>query len=647
MSYLKFDKTLLINLEKSLAKEMLRTNKSGAYSATTIIDCNTRKYHGLLVVPLPQFNDDHHVLLSSFDETVIQHGAEFNMGIHKYQEDYYSPKGHKYIREFDIEKVARTIYRVGGVILSKERVFISHENRILIKYTLLEAHSPTLLRFRPFLAFRNVNTLSSENDNINRSYQEIENGIATSLYDNFPLLHMQFSKKPEYVFMPDWYKGIEYMKEQERGYDFKEDLYVPGYFELPIKKGESIIFSAGVSDIQPTKLKKMYDDELNKRTLRLDFFYCLKNAAQQFYNKKGSGDYLIAGYPWFHYRARDEFVSLPASIIAFDNVSLFESIMKTAQIAVHNFLNDEEPQTQLAEVDSPDALLWLVWAIQQYALFTSNEQAYDKYGELLTEVMMFILEKKHPRLFLQDNGLLSVNGREHPATWMNAVEYGYPITPRSGYVVEINALWYNALRFLEQLVAENVSQDEAEKWRAEALLAEGAFSKIFWNGNYLYDYVDGYDKNVEVRPNMIFAVSLPFSPLNKDRQKLVLDIITRELLTPKGLRSLSPKSGSYRPQYIGGQLERNRNYHNGPIWPWTLGAYAEAYLKIYKKSGIPFLERIMIGLENEMSELCIGTLPELFDGNPPYKGHGAMSFSMSVAEVLRTLQLLKKHKGEG
>ena len=277
MSYLKFDKNLLINLEQSLPIEMLRTNKSGAYHCTTLIGCNTRKYHGLLVIPVPGIDDDNHVILSSLDETVIQRGAEFNLGLHKYGGDYFFPKVHKYIRELTCEDVPKTIYRVGGVILSKEKVFISHENRILIKYTLLEAHSPTTLRLRPFLAFRNVNTLTFENNNINKSYEEIENGICSCLYEGYPCLFMQLNKKPEYISHPDWYKGIEYPKEQERGYDYKEDLYVPGYFDVTIEKGEEIIFSAGVSPVSPKSLKTLFTKEAQSRTPRNSFYNCLKN----------------------------------------------------------------------------------------------------------------------------------------------------------------------------------------------------------------------------------------------------------------------------------------------------------------------------------------------------------------------------------
>ena len=293
MSYLRFDKTLMTNLGESLPKEILRTNRSGAYHCTTIVDCNTRKYHGLLVIPVPELDDENHVLLSSLDETVIQHGAEFNLGLHKYQGDNYSPRGHKYIREFECEKVPTTIYRVGGVILKKEKLFVHHENRILIRYTLLEAHSATTLRLRPFLAFRSVRQYTHENAQASRDYQEVDNGIKTCMYPGYPELYMQLNKKNEFHYQPDWYRGIEYPKEQERGYDFNEDLYVPGYFEVDIKKGESIVFSGGVSEASTRTLKRTFEEEVEERTPRDNFQHCLINAAHQFLNKQGNEFYIV------------------------------------------------------------------------------------------------------------------------------------------------------------------------------------------------------------------------------------------------------------------------------------------------------------------------------------------------------------------
>ena len=644
MSYLHFDKTLMTNLEETLPREILRTNRSGAYHCTTIVDCNTRKYHGLLVIPVPNLDDENHVLLSSLDETVIQHGAEFNLGLHKYQGNHFSPNGHKYIREFDCEHVPATTYRVGGVILRMEKIFVHYENRILIRYTLLEAHSATKLRLRPFLAFRSVREYTHENSQASREYQEIDNGIKTCMYPDYPELFMQLNRKNEFHFDPDWYRGIEYPKEQERGYDFNEDLYVPGYFEVDIKKGESIVFSAGISEIAPNQLKKMFESEAADRTPRDSFYHCLKNSAHQFHNKQGDDHCLLAGYPWFKCRARDMFIALPGLTLAIDEVDEFEDVMATAEKAIRNYISGESLAHNINELDDPDVLLWAVWSLQQYAKETSHEQCRSKYGALLEEIMHFIIKRKHDNLFLHENGLLYANGMDKPITWMNSTVNGKPVIPRTGYIVEINALWYNALRFVADLLREGGNEPLAVSLDAQAEKTGVAFVDVFRNEyGYLFDYVDGNMMDWSVRPNMIFTVAFDYSPLDRVQKKQVLDIVTKELLTPKGLRTLSPKSGGYNPNYVGPQLQRDYAYHQGTAWPWLMGFYMEAYLKIYKMSGVSFVERQLIGFEAEMTNHCIGSLPELFDGNPPFKGRGAVSFAMNVAEILRILKLLSKY----
>lgn len=642
MSYLRFEKAVMTNLEESLRRELLRTNRSGAYSCSTIVDCNTRKYHGLLVVPVPEINDDNHVLLSSLDVTVIQHGAEFNLGLHKYQGNNYSPKGHKYIREFDCDKVPTTLYRVGGVLLKKEVVFQHYEDRILIRYTLVDAHSATTLRFRPFLAFRSVRAFTHENTTASRDYQAVTNGIKTCMYAGYPDLYMQFSKKNEFVFQPDWYRGIEYPKEQERGYDSNEDLYVPGYFEMPIKKGESIVFAASISPSKATELKKLFDNEVDLRAPRDNFFHCLVNAAHQFHNRENEDDrYILAGYPWFKCRARDTFISLPGLTLAIDEQDYFELVMKTAERGLREFMEGKPLTVKIYEMEQPDVLLWAIWAIQQYAKNAGKEKCREMYGKLVEDIMEYILAGKHPNLRLDDNGLLYSNGRDKAVTWMNSTANGRPVVPRTGYIVEFNALWYNALRFCASLAADEGKAEAMEK-RAE--VCKESFVNTFLNEyGYLLDYVDGNMMDWSVRPNMIFACAFDYSPLNQDQKKSVLDVCTRELLTPKGLRSLSPKSGGYNPMYVGPQTQRDYAYHQGTAWPWLGGFYMEACLKLYKRTRLSFIERHMVGFEDEMNYHALGTIPELFDGNPPFHGRGAMSFAMNVAEILRSLKLLEKY----
>jgi len=591
-------------------------------------------------------DDDNHVLLSSLDPTVIQHGAAFNLGLHKYQGDNFSPKGHKYIREFDCDKVPTTVYRVGGVVLKKEVVFQHYEDRILIRYTLVDANSQTTLQFRPFLAFRSVRQFTHENSVASRDYKEVDNGISTCMYEGYPQLFMQFSKKNEFRFEPYWYRGLEYPKEQERGYASNEDLYVPGYFEMTIRKGESIVFSASTSETSTSKLKKMFDKEIETRSPRDNFFHCLVNAAHQFHNREANDDrYIFAGYPWFKCRARDQFISLPGLTLSIEEQNYFELVMQTAERGLREFMEGRELTVKIYEIEKPDVPLWCIWAIQQYAREVGRERCEKLYGKLLNDIVKFIESGSHPNLSLEKNGLLYADGKNEAITWMNSTVNGRPVVPRSGFIVEFNALWFNALKFVASMATLRGDDSKAEHYEQLAEKCKASFVETFLNDyGYLYDYVDGNMIEWSVRPNMIIAVALDYSPLDEKQKKGVLDVCTRELLTPKGLRSLSPKSGGYNPMYVGEQTQRDYAYHQGTAWPWLGGFYLEACLKLYKRTRLSFVERQMVGYEDEMYQHCIGTLPELFDGNPPFRGRGAISFAMNVAEVLRTLELLEKYK---
>ena len=650
MCYLRFDKTQMTNLQDSLFKELLITNRSGAYCSTTLVGCNIRKYHGLLVVPVPEIDDENHVLLSSLDETVIQHGAEFNLGLHKYQGENYSPKGHKYIVSFEWEKVPTWVYRIGGVLLKKEIAYDTTTFRLYIRYTLLDAHSATTLRLKPFLAFRSVRQWTHENGAANTSFEAVENGIRMCLYQGYPDLYMQLNHKAEWHHQPDWYRGLDYPKERERGYDSSEDLMVPGYFEMPIKKGESIIFTASLASVAPRQMGKLMDAEIAALDSRDSFYHCLVNAAHQFKVQKDGENYLLAGYPWFKCRARDMFIAMPGITLSIGEVEMYEKYMETAAKAIRSYINKEPLPVAIYEMEQPDTLLWAIWCIQQYGKYVSRQKCNELYGDLLREMIKFIRDGKHSNLFLHDNGLLYSNGRDRAVTWMNAQSNGRPITPRSGYIVEFNALWYNALKFYEQILSENGSDENkalAAQFAAEAEKTARSFKEVFLNEyGYLLDYVDGQMMDWSVRPNQLFAIALDFSPLDMKERKGVLDICTKELVTPKGIRSLSPKSGGYNPMYIGRQEQRDFAYHQGTAWPWLTGFYLEAYLRVYRMSGVNYIERQLIGFEEELFYHCVGTIPELFDGNPRFSGRGAISFAMNVSGILRAIRLLEKYNNE-
>ena len=439
---------------------------------------------------------------------------------------------------------------------------------------------------------------------------------------------------------------MEYPKEQERGYASNEDLYVPGYFEMDIKKGESVVFAASTSASNTGELQQLFDKEVSERSPRDNFFHCLVNAAHQFHNRASNDDrYILAGYPWFKSRARDTFIALPGLTLSIEEQDYFELVMKTAERGLREFMEGKPLSVKIYEIEQPDVLLWAVWAIQQYEKHVGSEKCFQMYGGLLKDIVYYIIDGKHPNLILKENGLLYSNGREKAVTWMNSTVNGRPVVPRTGYIVEFNALWYNALCFCSSVATTGGDLEAASRLEKMSELCMHSFVSTFFNEHgYLFDYVDGDNVDWSVRPNMIFAVALEYSPLDKAQKKSVLDMCTRELLTQKGLRSLSPKSGGYNPMYVGPQTQRDHAYHQGTAWPWLGGFYMEACLRLYKRTRLSFIERQMVGYEDEMTRHCVGTIPELFDGNPPFNGRGAISFAINVAEILRTLEFLEKYK---
>lgn len=645
MSYLRFDKRLMSNLNESLQREYIRTNRLGAYCCSSIVDCNTRKYHGSLVVPVRNLSLNNHVLLSSLDVSIIQHGVPFNISLHQYPDDVFSPKGHKYIREYDVDIASATTYRVGGVVLKREMFLCHYEHRILFKYTLLEAHSPTTLRFSPFLAFRDVKILTHKNEELNRNYEEVEGGLSWCLYAGYPRLYLQFSQEASFTDQPHWNEQILYSKERDRGYEHTEDLYVPGFFECKVEVAKPIYVSAGISATQPDELVQLFDKEREVRIPRKDFRSCLLSSAQQFYFRPNDSEgYLLAGYPWFGVRARDMFISLPGCSIYADAPERYYRVMQTAIPIIQKMMREESYESLISGVDDPDVLLWAVWAIQEFARVYGIKETTERYSSIVIEILKYYTENKsNCKARLTDNGLLYVEGDGSPLSWMDAKLDWRAVVPRQGYLVELNALWYNAIMFLKELCPEAWETGQYQQLQERI---EHNFRGIFSNQHgYLYDYVTlSGDRDLSVRPNMIFAASLPYSPLSKGEQRSIVEFVTRELRTPKGLRSLSPQSYGYRPQCQGTQRERELSYYNGSVWPWLLGAYFEAYLRLYGRSGISFVERTLIGMEDEIHEHGIGTISELFDGNPPYKARGAISLAMNVGEILRSLSLLEKSR---
>jgi predicted glycogen debranching enzyme len=645
MAYLKFNKAELVNLEYSLRREMLATNRAGGYVNTTIVGCNTRKYHGLLVVPIDEFQGDRHVLLSSIDETIVQHEQSFNLGIHRYQ-GLYEPRGHKYIIDFAYEPIATITYRVGGVVFKKELMLIHNEDQLLIRYTLLSANSPTVVRLKPYLAYRNIHALTKANMQANTRFAEISGGIKSKLYNGFPTLHMQLSKSAEFIACPDWYYGIEYMDEVRRGYDASEDLFVPGYFEFSMKKGESVVFSASVNEILPASLKKIFEKALAIRPPRNSYVNCLKNSSDQFIARHKRQTEIVAGFPFYGSHSRDTLIALPGLTLA---ANYDPKTCKT----VLDSMSKELVNGQFTDVDKindgyshpADSPLWYFWTIQQYAAAVPDADVRNLYGKKMKSVLKAYADESIPNIKLHDNGLIWAEEEGKPITWMNAVVNGKPVIPRSGYQVEVNALWYNAICYAIALAKINKETKFVKEWTLVREKIEQNFLQVFWlkERRHLADFVGPNGQNNFMRPNQLFACALPYSPLSDVVKQEILSEIERQLLTPKGLRTLSPKNPLYKGRYEGNQIARFEAQHQGTVYPWLLPFYIEANLRLHGKSFISKAEELVAGFEEDMNMHGLCSIPELYHGDPPHSPHGGISQAWSVAGIMRSMQLIEQY----
>ena len=647
MGYIKFDKAQVVNLEYSLTREILRSNRAGSYSSTTIVGCNTRKYHGWLVCPVDAMGGERHVLLSSVDTTVVSNGQSFNTGIHKYHGDHFSPKGHKYVEDFDIQDIPGMTYRVGNVIMKQERILVHYEEQLLIRYTIIDTDEPVKLQLRPFLAFRSIHQLTHANMWANTRTEPVPHGVRIRMYEGFPYLHMQLSCKSEFVPVPDWYLGVEYVEEQKRGYDFSEDLFVPGFFEMTASKGDVIVLSVSTKEEKHAGLKAKFTRTVATKIPRSNFGNCLRNAAQQFIEKRGDDTNIIAGYHWFGSWGRDTFISLPGLALARRSEDLYAAVIDTQVRRMKgglfpNMGNDDNPA-----FNSVDAPLWFFQALWNYGL--EPGETWKRYGTAMKDVLNAYKAGTSFGIHMRENGLIYSGAPGKALTWMDAVVNGVPVTPRDGYAVEINALWYNAVSY--SLDCARGARDRAfvKEWEKLPELINRSFIETFWDEElgYLADYVNDREmRNLQVRPNMVIATSLPYTMLTRDQMKSILDIVSRVLLTPRGLRTLSPSDEGYKGIYSGDQATRDQAYHQGTVWPWLMGPFCDGWLRVYGEGGVSRVRKLIMGFEETLTEAGISTISEIYDCDPPHSPGGAISQAWSVGEILRIFTLLEKNYPE-
>ena len=643
MSVMQFSKEQLINLDFSRSREWLQANDKGAYSSSTLVNCHTRKYHGLFVAPQPQLDDKMYVLLSSLDETILYRDKKIQLATHDYPGTCF-PEGYRYLEDFSYSNICRWNILADDFQIRKELLFVKGENQLLIKYTLTETkHNSVQMMFNPLLAFRNIHAVSKANINVNRKTENVSNGIRLKMYAGFDDLFLQLSKKAVFVNAPDWYYHHEYSLEKERGYEFQDDLYCPGYFKLSLKKGEQIIFSVSLTETNPRKIKGLFESELKNDIQLRDFKECLEHAAEQFITSNNNGTEVIAGFHWFGRWGRDTFISLPGLTLATGKFHICKAVLDTMLKELKDGLFPNTGYGQHAAYNTADASLWFFWALQLYAARTASiVHVWKEYGTKMKFILKHYRKGTLHAIHMENNGLLYAGEPGTAVTWMDAMADGKPVTARTGMPVELNALWYNAVCFSLEAASAAGEQKFIDEWKSLPAQIESSFVSIFWDEEkgYLADCVNGHQKDWSFRPNQVIAISLPYSPLNDNMKNSVLEKTEEKLLTPRGLRTLAPGEENYKGCYAGDQRTRDMAYHQGTAWPWLSGHFAEAYLKIHGKNGLPFVQTMYKNFASAINEYGIGTIAEVYDGDAPYKAGGAISQAWSVAELLRMGDLI-------
>ncbi len=677
-----FDRPSCQNLRRVLRQEWLETNGLGDYASSTLVCCNTRKYHGLFVTELAR-PAGRHVMLSTLEESILMAGREFFISCRKHP-GLYHPRGHEYMQEARAGLWPCQRYRFGDLFLSRELMLLPGRHALVVRY-LVECDSPDAppltLRLKPLAACRNMHAVRREDGGVDMRSSATLFGASVRPNPELPELFLQTSGPRAYTAAPDWYRKIEYLVEQERGFEWQEDLIMPGVFELAIKPGQPVYFTASTESLQKEhgrgeidalwqeaarrRMEEEAADDSIQAHLALEGKRFLirmpRDGAQaapaapeeaEFHRQyDGAPDAVVAGYHWFGSWGRDTLIALPGLTFCAGRRREGEALLARMGMAARDGLI---PNLLLADgnhaYNSVDASLWYVWAVQM--LLREDPEALPFVRRYCWPAIRQIVDAygqgRVPFISVDVEGFLNVGDENTQLTWMDATANGRPVTPRHGQPVEISALWYNALAFSDWLARKL----DARNWRDSEGLRRRmrvVFTHRYWvrdfRGDYLADVWRDGEKDVRVRPNQLLAVSLPYPILEEDNYAAVVSRVRQCLLTPYGLRTLAPSAPDYCSLYEGGPAERDGAYHQGTVWPWLLGAYGDALLRAAwdEQGAVDALLHTLTPLfTRHLKEAGLGSISEIFDGDPPHRPDGCIAQAWSTAESLRLLRTLEQ-----
>jgi len=633
------------DFDSALEKEWLETNGLGGFASSTIAGLNTRRYHGLLTAatrpPVGRL-----VLLSKLEETVIIAGERFDLSSNQYPDVVY-PQGHRYLDEFRLEPFPIFVYKVAGVTLEK-RVFLVHgENTTVIQYE-LATPAPCELEIRPLIAFRDYHSLTHRNDALDRRVRTMPQLVTIAPYADLPALHFAHdaaSVQPT----GDWYLNFCYRVEEERGLDAREDLFNPFLLRFDLTRSASIIASTverSVSEVDGLRDREIARRAaIRKATPTADpFIQDLAAAADQFIVKRGGLETVIAGYHWFGDWGRDTMIALPGLTLVTGRFETAKNILKTFANAVdRGMLPNRWPDSgEVPEYNNVDGTLWFFEAAGALVRYTGDTDfVFSELWKVLNGIVDWHVRSTRFGIRVNERGLVECGAPGWQLTWMDAKVGDYVVTPRRGMPVEIQALWYNALRTMEDFATRRNDAAAAERFAKMAERAKQSFDDLFWNesAGCLFDVIDGEVHDASIRPNQVFAVSLTHPILTGERALRVMERVERDLLTPRGLRSLAPGDPQYRPRYEGDLRSRDTAYHQGTVWSWLLGPFVTGYLTAHEYSA-PARKKAegwLRGMAGHLSEAGLGQISEIFDGDAPHTPRGCIAQAWSVAETLRAL----------
>lgn len=642
---LHLDRETLLNLDRSLSREWLETDGLGSYASSTVVCCPTRRYHGLLV-GYPPGSSKRHNFLSRFEESFHGGGKQFPISISRYP-GLFHPLGHQGIERFDLAPWPAWVYQFGSARLERDVLMVKGQPIVLVRYRVNGQRNAVELRLRPLLPMREADALTFENEALDRNVETLANGIRLRPYAGLPSVSITTSTSAAFHAEPCWFKNQEYRTDLARGYEGHEDNYSPGTFHIALQSGVDVIVAAtiGAAVVDPAAL---WREESARRLASCgdgSLRSVMKNRASDFLYRTPSGRLgVIAGYPWFGEWGRDAYISLPGLTLACDQIEASREALQAARSFLWKGLmpNIFGHGIEDSQYNSADASLWFARAVLLHARAAGRESIAELRAAL-ESIAEHYSQGTELGLSAREDGLLYAGSREHNITWMDARTAQGPVTPRAGAPVEINALWYSLLAHLEEWAKAQGDTASAQRWRAQRLRTGQSFLKRFWcEEGYLADVVQEEGADRSVRPNMVIAAALEFSPLSRAQRAAIVALAQEQLLTPCGLRTLAPGSEGYQARYGGSGEQRDQAYHQGTVWPWLLGFYIEAALRAHgpRAKETLGLQALLDGFAAQLSEAGLNHISEVFDAQAPHRPGGTIAQAWNTAEWLRAQRML-------